>query len=99
MKFLYGAWRTACKAAGFRGMLIARFPPHGHQASGRSGCPPLGGDENDGPPDGTVYRRYAIADRAMLQDGGAKLQTFHDRHASAASTGQVIPSRATKASS
>lgn len=25
----------------------------------------------------TIYRRYAIADEAMLKEGGAKLQTLH----------------------
>lgn len=25
----------------------------------------------------TIYRRYAIADEAMLKEGGVKLQTLH----------------------
>jgi integrase len=95
IKFLYGAWRRACKAAGFPGMLLHDFRRTADRNLERAGVPRSSAMSMTGHLTESVYRRYALVDTTMLKEGGAKLQTFHSTHnqtsPSDQATGHVIP--------
>jgi hypothetical protein len=80
-----------CKRAGYPGMLLHDFRRTAVRNLERAGVPRSSAMNMTGHLTEGVYRRYAIVDTTMLKEGGAKLQTFHDRHpASSSAPGQVI---------
>jgi integrase len=72
-----GAWASACKGAG-----IAKRIPHDFRRTAvrnleRAGVPRSAAMAMVGHRTESIYRRYAIADEAMLKEGAVKLAAFH----------------------
>jgi integrase len=73
-----GAWASGCKDAG-----IAKRIPHDFRRTAvrnleRAGVPRSAAMAMVGHRTESIYRRYAIADEAMLKEGAIKLAAFHD---------------------
>jgi len=82
------AWVTACTAAGLLGRIPHDFRRTAVRNLERAGVPRSTAMKMVGHKTESIYRRYAIVDEAMLKEGAAKLQTFHDAQTIAA---PVIP--------
>jgi integrase len=72
-----GAWASACKDAG-----VAKRIPHDFRRTAvrnleRAGVPRSAAMAMVGHRTESIYRRYAIADEAMLKEGAIKLAAFH----------------------
>ncbi len=72
-----GAWAAACKGAG-----VAKRIPHDFRRTAvrnleRAGVPRSAAMAMVGHRTESIYRRYAIADEAMLKEGAVKLAAFH----------------------
>lgn len=72
-----GAWASACKSAG-----VAKRIPHDFRRTAvrnleRAGVPRSAAMAMVGHRTESIYRRYAIADEAMLKEGAVKLAAFH----------------------
>ena len=80
IRSMYGSWRAACKAAGYPGALMHDFRRTAVRNLERAGVPRSAAMKMTGHLTESVYRRYAITDEVMLNEAGAKLQTFHERH-------------------
>jgi integrase len=72
-----GAWTSACKSAG-----VPKRIPHDFRRTAvrnleRAGVPRSAAMAMVGHRTESIYRRYAIADEAMLKEGAVKLAAFH----------------------
>ncbi len=72
-----GAWASACKGAA-----VAKRIPHDFRRTAvrnleRAGVPRSAAMAMVGHRTESIYRRYAIADEAMLKEGAVKLAAFH----------------------
>lgn len=72
-----GAWSSACKSAG-----VPKRIPHDFRRTAvrnleRAGVPRSAAMAMVGHRTESIYRRYAIADEAMLKEGAVKLAAFH----------------------
>jgi integrase len=81
------AWDKACTAAGFPSLI-----PHDLRRSAvrnleRAGVPRSTAMQLVGHQTESIYRRYAIVDETMLQEGAAKLAAYHN---DVATTGTVV---------
>lgn len=95
------AWQTACLNAGFARLVsvkprvIEGAPiPHDFRRTAvrnleRAGVPRSAAMKMVGHRTESIYRRYAIADEAMLREAGAKLSALHDAQRTAPRT--VLP--------
>lgn len=84
-----GAWASACKSAG-----VPKRIPHDFRRTAvrnleRAGVPRSAAMAMVGHRTESIYRRYAIADEAMLKEGAVKLAAFHASEKN--STPQVVP--------
>ncbi|MGO8843441.1 MAG: tyrosine-type recombinase/integrase [Methyloceanibacter sp.] len=72
-----GAWETACKGAGVPGRIPHDFRRTAVRNLERAGVPRSAAMAMVGHRTESIYRRYAIADEAMLKEGAVKLAAFH----------------------
>jgi integrase len=72
-----GAWQVACRKAGVPGRIPHDFRRTAVRNLERAGVPRSTAMAMVGHKTEAVYRRYAIVDSAMLQEGAAKLAAFH----------------------
>ena len=72
-----GAWTTACRKAGIPGRVPHDFRRTAVRNLERAGVPRSTAMAMVGHKTEAVYRRYAIVDSTMLQEGTAKLAAFH----------------------
>ena len=72
-----GAWQAACRKAGVPGRIPHDFRRTAVRNLERAGVPRSTAMAMVGHKTEAVYRRYAIVDSAMLQEGAAKLAAFH----------------------
>jgi integrase len=82
------AWVTACTKAGVPDRIPYDFRRTAVRNLERAGVPRSTAMKMVGHKTESIYRRYAIVDEAMLKEGAAKLQTFHDAQTI---TAPVIP--------
>lgn len=71
------AWEAACKAAGVPGRIPHDFRRTAVRNLERAGVPRSAAMAMVGHRTESIYRRYAIADEAMLKEGAVKLAAFH----------------------
>src|SRR5260370_13621930 len=71
------AWLTACTAAGLSGRIPRDFRRTAVRNLERAGVPRSAAMKMVGHKTEAIYRRYAIADEAMLREGGEKLSALH----------------------
>jgi integrase len=71
------AWLSACRRAALTGRIPHDFRRTAVRNLERAGVPRSTAMRMVGHKTETIYRRYAIADEAMLKEGGVKLQTLH----------------------
>jgi len=71
------AWLSACRRAALAGRIPHDFRRTAVRKLERAGVPRSTAMRMVGHKTETIYRRYAIADEAMLKEGGVKLQTLH----------------------
>ena len=71
------AWETACKNAGVPGRIPHDFRRTAVRNLERAGVPRSAAMAMVGHRTEAIYRRYAIADEAMLKEGAVKLAAFH----------------------
>ena len=88
------AWATACKRAGLAGKIPHDFRRTAVRNLERAGVPRSAAMAMVGHQTESIYRRYAIADEAMLKEGAIKLAAFH--HAEAMGKRRVANVRETK---
>lgn len=81
------AWLTACKHGGVRNRIPHDFRRTAIRNLERAGVPRSAAMAMVGHLTESVYRRYAIVDEAMLNEAGAKLQTFFDEDARISASG------------
>jgi integrase len=84
-----GAWAAACNGAG-----IVKRIPHDFRRTAvrnleRAGVPRSAAMAMVGHRTEAIYRRYAIADEAMLKEGALKLAAFHETEKNSSS--KVVP--------
>jgi integrase len=77
IKDFRGAWATACKGAGVPGRIPHDFRRTAVRNLERAGVPRSAAMVMVGHRTESIYRRYAIADEAMLREGAIKLAAFH----------------------
>ena len=70
-------WATACKRAGLAGKIPHDFRRTAVRNLERAGVPRSAAMAMVGHQTESIYRRYAIADEAMLKEGALKLAAFH----------------------
>ncbi len=85
------AWLTACRNAGLAGRIPHDFRRTAVRNLERAGVPRSTAMEMVGHRTESIYRRYAIADEAMLRDGAAKLSALHDTEPVASRTILPLP--------
>ena len=73
----YDAWHKACKAAGMPGRIPHDFRRTAVRNLERAGVPRSAAMQLTGHITESVYRRYAIVDEAMLNEGVEKLATLY----------------------
>jgi integrase len=73
IRSLYGAWESACTAAGCPGRLLHDFRRTAIRNLERAGVSRSAAMKMTGHKTEAVYRRYAIVDEATLRDASAKL--------------------------
>lgn len=73
IKVFRRAWRTACKAAGVPGRILHDFRRTAVRNLERAGVPRSAAMAMVGHKTESIYRRYAIVDRAVLSEAAAKL--------------------------
>ena len=73
----YDAWHKACKAAGMPGRIPHDFRRTAVRNIERAGVPRSAAMQLTGHITESVYRRYAIVDEAMLNEGVEKLATLY----------------------
>jgi integrase len=71
------AWASACKRAGIAGKIPHDFRRTAVRNLERAGVPRSAAMAMVGHQTESIYRRYAIADEAMLKEGAVKLAAFH----------------------
>jgi len=71
------AWATACKRAGLAGKIPHDFRRTAVRNLERAGIPRSAAMAMVGHQTESIYRRYAIADEAMLKEGAVKLAALH----------------------
>jgi integrase len=71
------AWASACKRAGIAGKIPHDFRRTAVRNLERAGVPRSAAMAMVGHRTESIYRRYAIADEAMLKEGAVKLAAFH----------------------
>lgn len=71
------AWKAACEAAGIAGRIPHDFRRTAVRNLERAGVPRSAAMAMVGHRTESIYRRYAIADEAMLREGAIKLAAFH----------------------
>ena len=72
------SWRAACLAAGLPGRIPHDFRRTAVRNLERAGVPRSTAMKMVGHETESVYRRYAIVDEVMLQEGGAKLAAYSE---------------------
>src|SRR5262245_2783798 len=72
------AWQRACKNAGVPNRIPHDFRRTAVRNLERAGVPRSTAMEMVGHATESIYRRYAIADEAMLREGAAKLSKLHE---------------------
>jgi integrase len=77
IRSFYRAWRTACKKAGLAGGIPHDFRRTAVRNLERAGVPRSTAMKMVGHRTEAIYRRYAIADEAMLREGAEKLAALH----------------------
>ena len=77
------AWASACKNAGVPGRIPHDFRRTAVRNLERAGVPRSVAMAMVGHRTEAIYRRYAIADEAMLKEGAARLAALHAREATA----------------
>jgi integrase len=77
IRSFYRAWRTACKKAGLAGRIPHDFRRTAVRNLERAGVPRSTAMKMVGHRTEAIYRRYAIADEAMLREGAEKLAALH----------------------
>lgn len=75
------AWATACRLAGVPDRLVHDFRRTAVRNLERAGVPRSAAMKLTGHKTEAVYRRYAIVDKAMLEEGVAKLARLHEAEA------------------
>jgi len=85
------AWLTACKKAGIAGRIPHDFRRTAVRNLERAGVPRSAAMKMVGHKTESIYRRYAIAEEAMLREAAAKLAALHD--ADAVTDRVVVPMR------
>ena len=70
------AWKTACRRAGVPGRIPHDFRRTAVRNLERAGVPRSTAMAMVGHRTESIYRRYAIVDHAMLQEGAAKLAAY-----------------------
>jgi len=88
------AWGKACREAGFPGRLLHDFRRTAVRNLERAAVPRSTAMALVGHKTESVYRRYAITDEAMLNEGAAKLAALYD--ATPAANPIVVPFKAAK---
>ena len=83
------AWQTACKRAGVPGRIPHDFRRTAVRNLERAGVSRSAAMKMVGHKTQSIYSRYAIADEAMLLDGGVKLSALHAKEAEGARV--VVP--------
>lgn len=83
------AWAAACKEAGVAGRIPHDFRRTAVRNLERAGVPRSATMAMVGHRTESIYRRYAIADEAMLKEGAIKLATFHASEKNG--SGRVVP--------
>jgi integrase len=73
----YRAWRTACRKAGIGNRIPHDFRRTAVRNLERAGVPRSTAMKMVGHRTESIYRRYAIADEAMLREGAEKLAALH----------------------
>jgi integrase len=73
------SWRTACRLAGLPGKMPHDFRRTAVRNLERAGVPRSAAMKMVGHKTESVYRRYAIADQAMLREAGDKVGRFQAR--------------------
>ena len=76
-------WASACKNAGVPGRIPHDFRRTAVRNLERAGVPRSVAMAMVGHRTEAIYRRYAIADEAMLKEGAARLAALHAREATA----------------
>ena len=71
------SWLTACKKAGVPGRIPHDFRRTAVRNLERAGVPRSAAMKMIGHRTVSIYSRYAIADEAMLREGGNKLSAFY----------------------
>ncbi|MGH7840034.1 MAG: tyrosine-type recombinase/integrase [Candidatus Binataceae bacterium] len=77
IKDFRGTWAAACKGAGVPGRIPHDFRRTAVRNLERAGVPRSAAMAMVGHRTESIYRRYAIADEAMLKEGAVKLAAFH----------------------
>lgn len=83
------AWLTACKRAGLPGRIPHDFRRSGVRNMERAGIPRSAAMKMVGHKTEAIYRRYAIADEALLRESALKLSALHQAERQTAK--RVIP--------
>jgi integrase len=78
------SWLTACKNAGLPGKIPHDFRRTAVRNLERAGVPRSAAKKMVGHKTDSIYERYAIADEAMLQEAGEKLQRLYSQDQQAA---------------
>src|SRR5262245_64630772 len=77
IRSFYRAWRTPCKKAGLAGRIPHDFRRTVVRNLERAGVPCSTAMKMVGHRTEAIYRRYAIADEAMLRQGAQTLAALH----------------------
>jgi integrase len=83
------AWQAACKSAGVAGRIPHDFRRTAVRNLERAGVPRSAAMAMVGHRTESIYRRYAIADEAMLKEGAIKLAAFHESEKNSRS--KIVP--------
>ncbi len=82
------SWASACKRAGLPGLFFHDLRRTAARNLIRAGVPETVSMQLTGHLTASIFRRYAIVDEAMLQEGAAKLSAHY---AAAEPTRKVVP--------
>ena len=85
------AWLTACRKAGVPGRIPHDFRRTAVRNLERAGVPRSAAMKMVGHRTESIYRRYAIADEAMLKESAEKLARLHQADQAAAWSHRLVP--------